>query len=385
MTTHRHMLLSALLAGWLLAAFAHGQAPVISSIQANGILIWTNAANTDAVYRVEWAAQAGGPWQRFTASHLNSIDAHTNRQFSVAVPMFYRIVMETNPPPLAMVWIEDGDFQMGATNGFANEAPVHPVQLDSFWMDVFEVNMGKWKEVYDWALVNGYDFDNPGTSRDGYSISSPGTIISNLPPYPVMGVNWYDAVKWCNARSEMEGLTANYTYILGPSVLTYKTGQRSNLFWRGTGYRLPTEAEWEYAARGGRQGRRFPWGDTISHQWANYSADPTVAYDVNPTSGHHPWFAAHAQNISQPGAGLPPNGYGLFDMVGNVQEWCWDWHGAYSAGVQTNPAGPATGTNRVRRGGAWNVAPEFSHVSFRSSSPPHDGPPQIGFRCVRKQ
>lgn len=382
------MLRHPLTLGWIILELtllaASGQAPVISSIQSNGELTWTNVLNTNAVYRVEWAAQAGGPWRRFTAQSLNTIDAHANRQFSVEVPMFYRVVMETNPPPLAMAWIEGGDFQMGATNGFADEAPVRKVTLNGFWMDVFEVNMGKWKEVYDWALANGYDFDNPGTSRNGYSISNPGTIISNLPPYPVMGINWYDAVKWCNARSEMEGLTPNYAYVLGPSLLSYKTGQRSNLVWRGTGYRLPTEAEWEYAARGGRQGRRFSWGDTISHKWANYSPDSAQSYDVNPYTGNHPWFAVHAQNISQPGAGLPPNGYGLFDMAGNVHEWCWDWHGPYAAGDAVNPTGPASGTNRVRRGGAWNAPSSSSRVSDRKSNPPdHGGTPLIGLRCVR--
>jgi formylglycine-generating enzyme len=372
-----------LAAAGLWATVGMGQGLVIGSLQGNGQLTWTNNANTSAVYRVEWAAQAEGPWHRFTPAGLSMIDAATNRQFSVAVPMFYRVVMETNPPPAGMAWIEGGSFQMGDDAGYADEVPAHPVTVSSFWMDVFEVNKAKWDEVYGWAITNGYSFDNVGASRNGDNLGS-SSIVSNLPCYPVYQINWFDAVKWCNARSEMEGLVPAYQYFSFSFYFTYQSGQRSNLLVRSNGYRLPTEAEWEYAARGGRKGLRFPWGNTITHEWANYSAHPaTYAYDVNPYTGSHAWFAVHAQYISQCGAGLPPNDFGLFDMAGNVQEICWDWYGSYTAGSQTNPVGPVSGTNRVVRGGAWNVDARGARCAARAYRAPENELGTIGFRCVR--
>ena len=165
-----------------------GEEPVITSFPGNGQLAWTNPVNTNALYRVEWAAQAGGPWFR-NFDNIGSVDGHSATGFAVAVPMFYRVVMATNPPPAGMVWIEAGDAVLGQ-EGVAT--PVHTNSISGFWIDEMEISIDQWREVHDWALTNGYAFDHAGSAYTNR--------------HPVADVNWYDCVKWCNARSAKEGL-----------------------------------------------------------------------------------------------------------------------------------------------------------------------------------
>jgi formylglycine-generating enzyme required for sulfatase activity len=178
-------------------------------------------------------------------------------------------------PPAGMALIPAGTFQMGDSfgEGWENERPVHAVTVSAFYMDKFEVTKALWDEVAAWAAGHGYDIgpaDGDGKGPDG----------------PVYNVSWYEAVKWANARSEKDGLTPAYT--VGGSV--YRSGESEpDCDWAASGYRLPTEAEWEYAARGGAEGRRFPWSDTdeIQHARANYYSDPSFSYDTSPTRGFH--------------------------------------------------------------------------------------------------
>jgi formylglycine-generating enzyme required for sulfatase activity len=346
-----------------------GQGPVITSFQGNGQLSWTNVVNSNALYRVEWAAQADGPWQR-NFDNIGSMDGRSATAFTVSVPMFYRLVMATNPPPTGMVWIDGGDVELGQTG---IETPVHTNFISGFWMDENEVTYGKWKEVYSWAITNGYTFDNAGSGKTNN--------------HPVQTVNWYDCVKWCNARSQKEGLTPCY-YIDPIYFNLYKTGDMdiSNAWvnWSANGYRLPTDAEWEKAARGGRQRRLFPWGgDTIQHARANYNAATNLfGYDTSPTQGHHPDFQTEWPYTSPVGC-FPGNGYGLHDMAGNVFEWCWDWSAGYSASYQTDPRGPVSGTQRVVRGGSWNYYAFNARCAYRAGGDPDFEIEDRGFRCAR--
>ena len=130
-------------------------------------------------------------------------------------------------------------------------------------------------------------------------------------------MNWYDCLKWCNARSEMEGLEPAYQV----NGEVYRTGRRvPGVAEGGPGYRLPTDVEWEYAARGGRVGSRFPWGDSISHAKANYTAG-SATYDTS--EGAHAVYATGAYPYTAPVGSFEANGFGLFDMAGNVAEWIW--------------------------------------------------------------
>jgi formylglycine-generating enzyme required for sulfatase activity len=299
---------------------------------------------------------------------------------------FYRIgasgtgdaVPETNQP-LGMSLIPAGAFQRGdAFHEIDNrESPVHTVILSAFYMDQYEVTLGLWNEVYIWAVDHGYKFDNHGSGK-----------AAN---HPVHTVNWYDAVKWCNARSEKEGrVPAYYTNLSQTSV--YRSGQvditSSWVKWTA-GYRLPTDAEWEKAARGGLTGKRFPLGDTISTSQANFYSNwlnghPEASYDVSERSGWNPTYAVGPYPLTSPVGSFAPNGYGLYDMAGNLWEWCWDAIAAYNGDLQVDPRGPrlTTGYDRVIRGGAWWYHVQSCRVSNRIGLWPDTADYDWGFRTV---
>jgi len=285
------------------------------------------------------------------------------------------------PPPSGMALIPAGSFTMGDTigDGWSDELPVHAVYVSAFYMDKYLVTKGLWDEVYTWAVTHGYSFDNAGSGK-----------AAN---HPVQTIDWYDAVKWCNGRSQKEGRTPAY-YTDAALTVVYKTGQLAPYVRWNAGYRLPTEAEWEKAARGGLSGHRFPWGDTISHSQANYysyweGGHPYYPYDVNPTEGYHPTFAVGGYPYTSPVDYFAPNGYGLYDLAGNVWEWCWDlyqasWYGQAGATESDTRAPAGSLSVRVLRGGSWgsgaNSARCASRLGNSSSSGISGG---FGFRCVR--
>ena len=272
----------------------------------------------------------------------------------------------------SLVLIPGGKFVMGRTSGDKDEdAPPVSVTLDAFYIQKTEVTQAQWAEVRTWGLVNGYNDLPLGT--EGFP--SKGTM------HPVHSVSWHDAVKWCNARSEKEGL--HPCYHISGSVM--KIGQDSpDVNWQATGYRLPTEAEWEKAARGGISGKRFSSGvETISHAQANYyGAETPISYDLSANNKNNPVYAIGSVPYTSPVASFGANGYGLYDMSGNLGEWCWDWHGVYTNGL-TNPKGAITGLTRIVRGGSWSNTATDCRAASRLSYKPNRRYFAWGFRTAR--
>jgi formylglycine-generating enzyme required for sulfatase activity len=179
---------------------------------------------------------------------------------------------------------------------------------------------------------------------------------------PVEQVNWFSAVEYCNKRSEKEGLTPAYT--INERIVTWdKTAN---------GYRLPTEAEWEYACRAETLSA-FYTGDNITSESANFNGG--LPYNNNRASAFRRTTIAVGS--------LAPNSFGIYDMHGNVAEWCWDWHGEYARGDQANPSGAAAGGYKIFRGGGWNHPADFLRSAKRSALTPADRGNYLGFRLVR--
>ena len=224
-----------------------------------------------------------------------------------------------------MVLIPAGSFEMGDSMNepdvyMEGARPVHTVELDAFYMDIHEVTVGQFKQFVE---ESGYAYDRWN------NVGLPGD------DYPMVQVTWNDATAYAE--------------------------------W--VGKRLPTEAEWEYAARGGLIGKRYPWGDEISHDDANYRG----------TGGKDKWDSSTA-----PIGSFEPNGYGLYDMAGNVWEWCSDWYAEdyYSSSPLRNPQGSSSGSRRVLRGGSWGGNTDFLRVAYRVKNPPTFTSSYQGFRCV---
>ena len=275
--------------------------------------------------------------------------------------------IEAPVAPVGFAVIPGGRFQMGDALDGLSSAPVVTVDVSAFYMGKYEVTKSEWDAVRTWGLSNGYTDLSAGSGKGA--------------DHPVHSINWYAMVKWCNARSEAEGRTPCYTV----SGLIYRTGVSGDVVcdWTANGYRLPTEAEWEKAARGGMTGKRFPWGDTISHANANYSESTSYSYDTGDGSGYHPDYDSGGTPYTSPVGSFAANDYGLYDMAGNVFEWCWDRYSnsSYSDGA-ADPRGASSGSERVRRGGSWLNYAYYCRVAYRRSTSPSRSADGLGFRVA---
>lgn len=276
-----------------------------------------------------------------------------------------------------MALIPAGEFQMGDSLGDGGfpERPVHTVFISAFYMDKFEVTKALWDAVKNHRGGNGYTYANNGNGR--------------APDHPVQTIYWLDAVKWCNARSERDGLKPAY-YTDATFANVYRTGSLiPAVNWAANGYRLPTEAEWEKAARGGATGRRFPWSDTdwIDHSRANYYSYGDD-YDKATNAGHHPTWGTGGYPATCPVGTFAPNGYGLYEMAGNIWELCWDYEDRdyYATSPSTDPRGAASNDlshARALRGGNCNFGASDARCARRDNFLVDWVSCIVGFRCAR--
>ncbi|MCK4293223.1 MAG: formylglycine-generating enzyme family protein [Planctomycetes bacterium] len=305
--------------------------------------------------------------------------------------------------PNDMIYIPDGEFEMGdhLGDGYADdELPIHPVLLDSFFMSKFEITNRQYCDYLNAAILAGdikvvggivYALSHGSNSYpycDTHSYDAHSQIDYNdvsetfsvrtkggrdMSDDPMVEVSWYGAVAYCNWRSQEQDYEQCYNLSTWACDFSKK------------GYHLATEAEWEYAARGGLSGRRFPWGDTISHSQANYYSNSSYSYDISPTRGSHPTWNDGIPPRTSPVGSFAANGYGLYDTAGNVWEWCNDRYDSdyYNYSPTPNPTGPAAGTSRVLRGGFWHSAATVCRVATRLHLRPDFRPNYfIGFRLV---
>jgi formylglycine-generating enzyme required for sulfatase activity len=234
-----------------------------------------------------------------------------------------------------MILVEGGTFTMGSPASEkmrgSNEGPQHEASVSNFYLGKYEVTQKEWTAVMG---------TNPSTHKGN--------------DLPVENITWYEAVRYCNERSVKEGLTPAYS-INGNAVLWNRAAN---------GYRLPTEAEWEYAAKGGNK-------DKVTFLYAGSNNADTVG-----------WHNGNSTE-SKPIGSKAPNSLGFYDMSGNVGEICWDFHGNYSRERQTDPTGAETGGYHVGRGGCWYYDVQYLRTSFRAYIDPTTRYHMVGFRLAR--
>lgn len=238
---------------------------------------------------------------------------------------------------IPMVFVQGGGFMMGPDSGEPVYNPAHQITISSFMIGKYEVTQEQYQKVMEM---------NPSFFSSG----------ADAPGQPVENVSWYEAVEFCNNLSEIEGLQKVYTI----------RKDKCDADFSKNGYRLPTEAEWEYAARGGALSKHY-----------NYAGSNEVVSVA--------WSSLDAGNTTHPVGTKTPNELGIYDMSGNVWEWCWDWYGNYSSSPQTDPTGNPSGVCRVDRGGSYYNASALLYSTYRYSDVPGLRHSFVGFRVVRRQ
>ena len=260
-------------------------------------------------------------------------------------------------PPPGFVWIPAGTFPMGSPadepGRFDDEARHQVTLTKPFYLCDHEVTQGEWQATMGW-----------NDSR-----------FAGDPERPVENVTWFDCVVYCNQRSRDERLTPVYAIsdrqAQGRHLVSAWVTWDSN----ANGYRLPTEAEWEYACRAGSNTALYNGPITFAAA-ANGCVADSLLYLIS-------WYCANAEGSTHAVRGKPPNAWGLYDMAGNVQQWCWDWFWDLSGAAAMDPTGPESGFLRLWRGGGWDYNPRHCRSADRGRDEPGDRYDDVGFRVAR--
>ncbi|MDY0218365.1 MAG: formylglycine-generating enzyme family protein [Candidatus Cloacimonas acidaminovorans] len=305
----------------------------------------------------------GGDSYTFFPTHTsgaigNSVSAGTGKQItwhpaqdgmSIGTNYKIKLIARDNPSPISQpvgfITVEGGTFNNGTSD----------VTISTFYLDKYEITQGEYQAVMG---------TNPA---DEYGVGN---------AYPVYYVTWFNAIEYCNTRSMQENLTPCYSYKVGeidygtnpgnwPSDWNTPDNQHNvNCSWTANGYRLPTEMEWMFAARGGNL--------TNNYTYSGSNDIDNVA-----------WYTDNSGSTTHPVGGKQANELQIFDMSGNVWEWCWDFYGDYPSEPQTNPTGPTSGYTRVCCGGSWNFNASNCTVSSRDNNSTIGAFPNVGFRVCR--
>ncbi len=350
-------------------------------------------------------------WPELRELRLDDNPLPTDLQPAAAAPDCLRALREQLLLPPLMMPVTGGTFKMGqpdrnayryqfkdgSVRDASNEQPVHAVTLSDFELSPYAVTLGEFRQFID---ATGYQTIAERDNRGSYMYNpdtddwdeTPGIHwrhdaqgkVQNNDRHPVLHVSWYDAVQYCNWLSKKTGRLSAYT-------IDEDAPDQNNLHeddpfrWTvrlrtsaaANGYRLPTEAEWEYAAREKGRDVRFGNGKNI--------ADPKeINFDGSPQYKYEYSVAGIFRGGTVPVGSLDcPNALGLYDMSGNVLEWCWDWYDRYPEAHQTDPTGPTSGSYRVLRGGSWSYDPQYARTAYRSYGWPFWRDAGTGFRLAR--
>jgi formylglycine-generating enzyme required for sulfatase activity len=317
-----------------------GAADAVTTTDAQGHYVFTSLA--DGAYLIEPSLAgytfdpADGLWVTIAEASLNGVSFVAWKEVDAGT----------------WVKIEPGTFTMGSPDGELgredDEVPHEVTLTRGFVMLATEVTQAEFKK------------------RMGYD---PPTDLSSCATCPVETVDWHEAAAYCNALSAAVGRVGCYTCTGTSPYVTCELGSDYETPYDCLGYRLPTEAEWEYAARAG-------------DQRATYNGELTATDCMDTTLSSIAWFCGNADDTTHEVGQKTANDWGLYDMLGNVWEWCHDWYGTYG-GDATDPSGPPTGSDRVFRGGSWDRDAWFARAAVRDHDNPGYGNYYLGLRPVR--